>query len=52
MEWEELESTAQRIFNVWGGGTDLDWAKQSWDVLENSGLTSHENEPERCKVAL
>jgi len=52
MEWEELESTAQRNFNVWGGGTDLDWAKQAWGVLENSGLTSHENEPERCKVAL
>jgi len=52
MEWEEIEPTAQRIFNVWGGGTDLDWAKQAWGVLKKSGLTSYENELDRCKVAL
>jgi hypothetical protein len=38
-EWEELESAAAKMFDVWIDGTELKWAKEAWRHLIKAGLT-------------
>lgn len=52
MDWEEVNHVAERIFNVWFSGGDLEWAEKAWHILSNSGLTGDATELERCKSVI
>jgi hypothetical protein len=33
IKWEEVESAAANMFNIWVGGNELKWAKEAWSHL-------------------
>ena len=42
LTWEEVEKAASKMFNVWLGGDELEWAKEAWNHLTAAGLASSE----------
>ena len=38
IKWEDVESVATKMFNVWVDGTELEWAKEAWSHLTEAGL--------------
>jgi len=38
IKWEDVESGATKMFNVWVDGTELEWAKEAWSHLTAAGL--------------
>ncbi len=44
LDWDEIESIADRAFNVWVGSPELHWAKSMWQLLAKQELTSYEND--------
>jgi len=39
IEWDEIETAATKMFNVWIDGAELKWAKEAWKHLAKAGLT-------------
>ena len=39
IEWDEIETAATKMFNVWIDGDELKWAKEAWKRLAKAGLT-------------
>lgn len=37
--WFDVEPLATRIFDLWVGGGDLEWARTAWAILGEQGLT-------------
>ncbi len=44
LEWDEIESVADRAFSVWVGAPEREWAKNMWLLLEKHNLTCYEDE--------
>ena len=40
--WEEMELAAAKMFSVWVGGLELEWAKEAWGHLYAAGLVGGE----------
>lgn len=40
--WAEVSDAARRMFNVWDGVGELDWAREAWGHLYEAGLISDE----------
>ena len=38
--WDEVESAAKKMFDVWVHGAELKWAKEAWRHLRKAGLTT------------
>jgi len=38
IKWEDVESVATKMFNVWVDGTESEWAKEAWSHLTEAGL--------------
>jgi len=53
-EWGDVEEITTELFNVWGDGGDLEWAKTAWQTLAQAGMTAYTCEAERtiCVVRL
>ena len=39
VKWDEIETAATKMFNVWIDGAALKWAKEAWKHLAKAGLT-------------
>lgn len=52
LEWDEVAEAAGDLFNVWMSGSEAGWARESWRLLGQVGLTRYENEVGRCRVSL
>lgn len=39
ISWSDVEPLARRIFHVWVGEGDLEWARTAWAILGEQGLT-------------
>jgi hypothetical protein len=50
LNWDELEPGASEAFRIWMSESDLQWAKEAWNLLVKGGLCSYENEGERHVV--
>ena len=44
LEWDDIESVADRAFNVWVGTPEREWAKNMWLLLKKQDLTSYEDD--------
>lgn len=52
VDWTVFTGAADRVFNVWSGHPELEWAKTAWSHLRNHDLTRYSNERERHIVLL
>src|SRR4051794_12458933 len=43
VSWEDLEPAAGKMFKVWVGGGELEWAKECWQHFAAKGLTDSAN---------
>ena len=43
LAWEEIEHDARNLFRVWVSGSEVEWARQSWLILEQEKLTAYDN---------
>lgn len=50
LEWDEVGHLADRFFNIWSSGGDLEWAETAWGFLAKAGLTDDSNGLEHCKT--
>ena len=50
VEWEDLGSLRQALFDVWASGGDIEWAETAWRRLAGAGLTDYIHENERRAV--
>ena len=50
--WDEVEPVGKQIFNLWAGGSDLQWAEHVWDALAHANLTQYATELERSVCVL
>src|SRR4051794_17186524 len=50
--WSEFAGAAADIFDVWLGGSELEWAEQTWGKLSRAGLTTYDTELERTEVCI
>ena len=50
IEWDDLGSLRQELFNVWASGSEREWAKVAWRRLGSMGLTGYGDESERQDV--
>lgn len=50
LNWKDVASAGDRIFNVWAGNPELRWAKTAWHKLQKAGLTVFESELEKHTV--
>jgi hypothetical protein len=50
LDWEELEPSAQHAFNIWMSGSDLEWAKQTWNLFTKAGFCNYDSPKERLLV--
>ena len=39
VKWDEIETAAAKMFNVWIDGAEVKWAKEAWKHLAKAGLT-------------
>jgi hypothetical protein len=39
IEWEEIESAAAKMFNIWVHGNEVKWAEEAWSHLTRARLT-------------
>jgi hypothetical protein len=39
--WEDVSAAAAGMFNVWFGGSELEWAKECWSHFTKAGLTGN-----------
>lgn len=48
----DLYPLGLQLFNIWCGGTEVEWAEYMWTILERAGLTAYEegDEVERTLV--
>jgi hypothetical protein len=42
LAWEDLEDDARNLFHVWVTGSELQWARRAWRILENQKLTAYD----------
>lgn len=47
---DDLEEAASEIFNIWSGGSEIEWASHMWGLLRRAGLTVWGDEVERALV--
>jgi hypothetical protein len=38
--WEEIEDNARNLFRVWVTGSEVEWARRAWVILEDEKLTA------------
>lgn len=50
LTWEEIEDAASDIVDVWAHGRDVDWLKETWEILEKQNLTFYSNEIDKIHV--
>lgn len=50
VQWNEVKESAGRAFDIWGSGSDYDWAEAAWKILTEAGLTGHSSNIERWTV--
>jgi len=43
MDWDDISNAALKMFRVWVGGGELEWAKECWGHFEKSGLAVEES---------
>ncbi len=43
LDWEEVSDAAAVMFNIWVGGSELEWAQESWSHFQSAGLVSDDN---------
>ncbi len=36
MDWEEVSDAAASMFNIWAGGSELEWAQECWGYLQSA----------------
>jgi hypothetical protein len=39
--WDELKSAAEKMFNVWLAGGELEWAEECWGYFQRAGLAGN-----------
>ena len=52
LTWEDVETSANRMFNVWVYGDELKWAKECWGHFEKHGLAGGEGPLENTAAFL
>ena len=52
LSWEEIETAAAEMFNVWTSCGDLEFAKEAWKHLECAGLTNDDDILSRTQSCL
>jgi hypothetical protein len=52
LTWEDVETSANRMFNVWVYGDELKWAKECWGHFEKHGLAGQEGSLENTAAFL
>jgi hypothetical protein len=50
--WEDIEESANELFNIWTDNPEIKWAKKGWEILGNHGLTNYNDESEKQKVLI
>lgn len=50
VQWNEVKESARRAFDIWGSGSDYDWAEAAWKILTEAGLTGYSSNIERWTV--
>lgn len=50
VQWNEVKESARRAFDIWGSGSDLEWAEEAWKVLTEAGSTAYSSNIERWTV--
>lgn len=48
--WEDLAGAAESMFDIWLAGSEVEWAKAAWGVLERKGLSAYSGDIERTRV--
>jgi hypothetical protein len=49
VEWDDIETIARDLFNVWVGAPELSWARHAWGALDSAGLTTYSTNIERSQ---
>ncbi len=52
LEWQDVEDVAKKIFDIWVGQPELQWAMRSWNLILEEGLAEYDCELERAHVCL
>lgn len=47
LSWFDIEPTARKVFSIWMGHPEINWAKQAWDYVINQGLANYSDESEK-----
>ena len=42
LAWEDMQKSAAQMFNIWVGGSELEWAKECWEHFAREGLLDNE----------
>ncbi len=42
MEWDDIKGGAAKMFNIWVGGSELEWAEECWGHFAKGGLLNNE----------
>ena len=52
LEWVDLEPVARQVFRIWMDGTELQWAKRAWTILEKGRLNVYTDPASKCQCSL
>ncbi|MDQ2731005.1 MAG: hypothetical protein M3Y56_05050, partial [Armatimonadota bacterium] len=50
--WEDVESCAAEVLQIWNDGSELEWAEGAWNILAQAGLTHYSHAVEYHQVIL
>jgi hypothetical protein len=50
--WEQLHCVALAAFDIWQSGSEMEWAKGTWEKAVSAGIANYSNEIERHRVAI
>ena len=42
LSWEEIEDDARNLFRVWVTGSEVEWARRAWVILQNERLIAYD----------
>lgn len=43
LAWEDMQKSAAQMFNIWVGGSELEWARECWEHFAKGGLLDNES---------
>ncbi len=52
LEWKDVLAIGERVFSVRVDGSELEWARRAWEILERNDLTTYSTEIGRWQVPL